>query len=66
MVDRPITTGEWRAYELMGEVPANVEQIIYGAALVGEGRAWVDGVSIEAVDQSASQGAVPSLTHCAP
>lgn len=51
MVDRPITSGEWREYELTGEVPANVEQIIYGAALVGEGRAWVDAVSIEAVDR---------------
>jgi erythromycin esterase len=47
MSDRPITTSEWREYEIVGEVPEDAEMIDYGLALVGDGRAWIDAVSVE-------------------
>jgi erythromycin esterase len=51
MSDRPITHGEWREYEIVGDVPEDAETIDYGMALVGEGRAWIDAMSVEVVDQ---------------
>ncbi len=46
MLDRPITSSEWRDYEIVGEVPNDAETIEYGLALVGDGRAWLDAVSM--------------------
>ncbi len=46
MLDRPITSSEWRDYEIVGEVSEDAETIEYGLALVGDGRAWLDTVSI--------------------
>ena len=50
MSDRPITHRDWREYEIVGEVPADAETIDFGLALVGEGRAWIDAVSLESVE----------------
>jgi hypothetical protein len=47
MADRPITTRQWQEYEIVGEVPEDAEMIDYGLALVGDGRAWIDAVSVE-------------------
>ena len=49
MSDRPITNREWREYEIVGEVPEDAEMIDYGMALVGDGRAWIDAVSVETI-----------------
>lgn len=49
--DRSITHDEWREYEIVGEVPPDAEVIDFGLALVGEGRAWIDTVALEAVDE---------------
>ena len=51
MSDRPITNREWREYEIVGEVPEDAEMIDYGMALVGDGRAWIDAVSVEVVQE---------------
>ena len=51
MSDRPITNHEWREYEIIGEVPEDAEVIDYGMALVGDGRAWIDAVSVEVVKE---------------
>jgi erythromycin esterase len=51
MADRPITNPEWREYVIVGEVPEDAEMIDYGMALVGDGRTWIDAVSIEVVDE---------------
>ncbi|HYO47858.1 MAG TPA: hypothetical protein VEY33_14345, partial [Gemmatimonadota bacterium] len=51
MSDRPITNREWREYEIVGDVPEDAEMIDYGMALVGDGRAWIDAVSVEVVDE---------------
>jgi erythromycin esterase len=49
MADRPITTKEWRVLEITGDVPKDAARIDYGMALVGEGRAWLDSVALQAV-----------------
>lgn len=49
MADRPITSREWREVEIVGNVPMEADTIDYGYALVGDGRAWLDSVSLEAV-----------------
>jgi erythromycin esterase len=46
MVDRPITAAEWRRYEVSVDVPENANTIVYGVAVVGDGAAWFDGVSL--------------------
>jgi hypothetical protein len=43
---RLITTYEWHDYEIVGDVPLDAETIDYGFALLGEGEAWLDSVSI--------------------
>ena len=50
MSDRPITHPDWREHEMVGEVPADAETIDFGLALVGEGRAWIDAVSLKSVE----------------
>ena len=49
MADRPITAREWREVEIVGDVPVEAETIDYGYALVGDGRAWLDSVSLAAI-----------------
>jgi hypothetical protein len=49
MENRPIVSGEWREYTLEGDVPKGALWINYGLALVGEGTAWLDAVSLEIV-----------------
>jgi hypothetical protein len=49
MAERPITTGEWRVFETVGDVPKDADRIDYGLALVGMGRAWLDTVALEVV-----------------
>jgi erythromycin esterase len=51
MAGQPITASEWREYEIPGEVAADAYAIDYGLALVGEGRAWLDAVSLEVADK---------------
>ena len=50
MLDRPITSKEWKVYEIEGHIPDNAERITIGMALTGEGSAWFDAVSLEIVD----------------
>lgn len=46
MADRPISTSEWREYDTTAEVPADADTIEYGLAVVGDGSAWLDSVSL--------------------
>ena len=45
----PVTSAEWRIYEIVADVPQDAETISYGLALVGDGKAWLDSVSVEVV-----------------
>ena len=47
----PVTSAEWRIYEIVAEVPQDADSISYGLVLVGEGKAWLDSVSLEVMDK---------------
>jgi C-terminal processing protease CtpA/Prc len=46
MQDRPITIGEWRYYEIVGDVDEDAAVLTVGMILIGKGKAWLDDVSI--------------------
>jgi erythromycin esterase len=46
----PITSTEWRIYEIVADVPLDADSIPYGFYLVGDGKAWLDSVSVEVVE----------------
>ena len=47
MADRPITSAEWKTYEISGEVAPDAKAIYLGMMLIGEGKAWIDSASFE-------------------
>ena len=50
MDDRPIKgTTDWTKHNLVVDVPAASANIVVGMRLVGTGKVWVDGVTLEAV-----------------
>jgi erythromycin esterase len=48
----PVTSAEWRIYEIVADVPQDADAISYGLVLMGDGKAWLDSVSVEVVDPS--------------
>jgi hypothetical protein len=42
MEDRPITSREWKRYEIRGTVGAEASDIVFGGFLVGSGKVWLD------------------------
>jgi erythromycin esterase len=52
--NRPITTGDWRVFETIVNVPNDAGTIDFGLALVGDGRAWLDSVTLETAGESKS------------
>jgi erythromycin esterase len=48
---RAITTPKWKEIEIVRDVPKEADVLTFGLALVGEGRAWLDSVSLEVVDK---------------
>jgi hypothetical protein len=52
MDDRPITSQEWRHYEIVADVPKEAARILFGAYLTGVGRAWLDDGSFEVVPRT--------------
>lgn len=46
MGDRPISSPEWRYYEIVGDIDEDAASINIGMMLMGTGRAWLDDVSI--------------------
>lgn len=49
MDDRPVRAGEWAWYEIVGDVAKDAENISLGMFVVGAGKAWLDGASLEEV-----------------
>jgi len=47
MADRPVHTTDWRTVEIEGDVAPDAERIVVLAVLTGQGRAWLDDVSLE-------------------
>ena len=48
--DHPITSGEWREIEIVGDVSKETSFVDFGLALVGDGVAWIDSVTLEPMD----------------
>lgn len=49
MADRPLHTTDWRTIEIEGDVAPDAERLIVQAVLTGEGKVWLDEVSLEPV-----------------
>ena len=47
MGNRPITSGQWHEYEIVGDIEDDAEVLNIGMLLLGKGKAWLDAVSIE-------------------
>ena len=45
-----LTSAEWRIYEIVADVPQDADVISYGLALMGDGKAWLDSVSVVVMD----------------
>jgi C-terminal processing protease CtpA/Prc len=54
MSDRPITSGEWRYYEIAGDIDDDAVSVNLGMMLMGAGRAWLDDVSLTDLGKSAA------------
>jgi hypothetical protein len=50
--DRPITGSDWSEVELVGEVSEEAKTLDFGLALVGDGTAWIDSVSLERLESA--------------
>lgn len=62
MADRPITSGEWRYYESVGDIDNDAATINIGMMLMGTGRAWLDDVSLTDLGKSAALEPARPLT----
>jgi C-terminal processing protease CtpA/Prc len=47
MGNRPITSADWKDYEIVGEVASDAKAINIGFMLLGTGEAWIDSASFE-------------------
>lgn len=55
MGDRPIKkTTDWKKYEIILDVPANANNLAYGALLVRQGQIWFSNINFEIVDDTVS------------
>lgn len=53
MLKRPITgTTEWKAYEIVLDVPKDATRISYGGLVKGTGQIWFDNLKFEIVDDT--------------
>lgn len=61
MGDRPITSKDWKHYEIVGDVADDAESIFFGMMLLGNGSAALDDVSFEIVDKATTRptGKIP-------
>jgi len=47
MADNPVTDSKWKVYDIVGTVAPEADVIGFGLALVGDGKAWIDAVSVK-------------------
>ena len=47
--DHPITASIWSPYQIQAPVGADAHDVEFGMQLIGQGQAWIDRVSVEAV-----------------
>jgi hypothetical protein len=46
MADRPIRSTQWRAYDIIADVPEDAENILIGVIVNGPGQVWLDDASL--------------------
>jgi C-terminal processing protease CtpA/Prc len=51
MNSRPVTSSEWKTYDIETNVAEDVSRIVFGVMLFGDGTAWVDDVSLDILDE---------------
>jgi hypothetical protein len=51
MGTRPVTSAEWKTYDITTTVPEDASRIVIGVMLIGAGNAWVDDFSLEILDE---------------
>lgn len=56
MQDRPIKRGEWKAYEVEGDVAPDAESVNVGLLVAGSGKAWMGIASFEVVGNATPIG----------
>lgn len=49
MNDRPIQSNEWKYYDLVGDVDEDASSVTLGMFFTGQGKAWVDDVTVQVV-----------------
>src|SRR6185503_6926270 len=50
MGSRPLLgTTDWKRYDIVADVPAEAENVIFAASLSGKGTLWVDGLEVAIV-----------------
>jgi len=59
MSNRPIDGAEWQHYDIVLDVEEDAEKIALGMFLLSKGKAWIDDVSMEVVDESVAVTATP-------
>jgi hypothetical protein len=52
MGDRPIRSSEWAPFEIVLPIEQKANRIVFGMFMIGQGRAWIDNVSLETVDSA--------------
>jgi hypothetical protein len=50
MEEMPIVMNIWDHYEIEAEISPYAKQINFGLLLMGTGRAWIDDVSLEIIE----------------
>jgi C-terminal processing protease CtpA/Prc len=51
MNSRPVTSSEWKTYDIETSVGDDVSSMVFGVILFGPGTAWVDDVSLSILDE---------------
>ena len=51
MSTRPVTSPEWKPYDIVATVPEDARRIVLGVMLFGPGNAWVDDVSLDVLEE---------------
>jgi carboxyl-terminal processing protease len=62
MTDRPIRSGEWQHYEIVGNVDEDATAVVVGFMLQGSGRIWIDAASFQVVPENEIPPATPEVT----
>lgn len=47
----PVKSAGWQTYEIVADVSDNADAITYGLYMIGDGKVWLDSVSIEVLDK---------------